>query len=128
MLRGVFYYHVIKWSIEELEQYSINVLEAHERDIGGRVFLRQARQMGLKITHTTAYVDNSAAEAIAESGKASTAVLNELNRRRLQHLPRRMTRVAPMCIPAAAAKWKSCRRAARPRRAVMAQAVASPAR
>ena len=86
VLRGIFFYHAVKWTREELELHSINVLEAHERDIGGRVFLRQARSMGMSITHTTAYVDNSAAEAIAESGRTSTAMLNELNRRRLQFL------------------------------------------
>ena len=86
VLRDVFYFHVVKWTKVELEQHSINVLEAHERDVAGRVFLRQARKLGLPITHTTAYIDNSAAEAIAESGRASTAVLNELNRRRLQYL------------------------------------------
>ena len=86
VLRGTFYYVVIKWTKEELEQYSINVLEAHAANIGGRVFLDKAIELGMVITHTTAYIDNSTAECIAENGRASTAMLNALNLSRLEHL------------------------------------------
>ena len=88
VIDDVFYWLRMEWTEEELK-YSINVLEAHARDIGGVVFLDLALKLGRKITHTMAFIDNSAAENIAESGKASTDMLHELNMRRLNDLQHR---------------------------------------
>jgi hypothetical protein len=83
VMDGIFYYVHVEWTREELISHSINVLEAHARDLSGKVFFDKARELGKCITHTTAYIDNSTAEAIAENGRTSTAMLHELNKLRL---------------------------------------------
>ena len=83
---NTFYYIHWRWSREEIETYSINVLEAHARDVGGNVFLDLGVELGKNFTHTTAFVDNTTAESIAENGKTSTEMLNELNLARLKQL------------------------------------------
>ena len=85
----IFFWIYILWTQKELEENSINVLEAHARDACGDRFLDEALQRGHKITHTIAFVDNSTAEHIAESGRTSTAMLHELNKRRLEGLLQR---------------------------------------
>ena len=89
VIGDTFYYIQIVWERIEIEKNSINVLEAHMRDMGGKVFLDLASELGLTITHTTAYVDNTAAECIAENGRASTDMMHELNRLRLLDLQAR---------------------------------------
>ena len=86
VMRGIFYYVHWRWTRLEIKRHSINVLEAHARDAAGWVFLDKAREIGCPITHKLAYVDNTAAENVAESGRATTEMLNELNLRRLQQL------------------------------------------
>ena len=89
VIKNTFYYIHVEWTKEEVLAYSINVLEAHVRDIGGKVFLDVAKSLGLTFTHTTAYVDNTAAECIAENGRASTELMHEMNRLRLVDLQQR---------------------------------------
>jgi hypothetical protein len=89
VMRGAFYYVHFTYTRSELEAYSINVLEAHARDSSGAVFLDKAAELGCAITHTTAFVDNTTAQHIAESGRTSTAMLNALNMVRLQRLLKR---------------------------------------
>ena len=86
VIRGVFYYVIWTWAQWEIERFSINVLEAKARDIGGIAFLDKAKELGCVITHTSAYVDNTTAEHIAERGRTSTAMLNALNIARLTDL------------------------------------------
>jgi hypothetical protein len=86
VIDNTFYYIHWRWSREEIETYSINVLEAHARDVGGNVFLDLGVELGKNFTHTTAFVDNTTAESIAENGKTSTEMLNELNLARLKQL------------------------------------------
>ena len=59
------------------------MLEAHARDVAGMVALDKAAALGKHITHTTAFVDNTTAESVAERGKTSTEMLNALNLLRL---------------------------------------------
>jgi hypothetical protein len=89
IIKGVFYYVQFLYTPEELQAYSINVLEAHARDASGKTFLDKARMLGCSITHTTAYVDNTTAQHVAESGRTSTEMLNALNTLRLEDLIRR---------------------------------------
>ena len=89
LIRGIFYYFAVTWTKFEVDNYSINVLEAHARDMGGFALMDKAAEIGCTITHTLAYVDNTTAEHIAESGRASTALLNALNKRRLEELMHR---------------------------------------
>ena len=89
MIRGIFYYVYVLWTRAEIEVHSINVLEAHARDICGRVFLDKAKDLGCVITHTIAFVDNTSAELIAENGRTSTATLHTLNKIRLEDLSSR---------------------------------------
>ena len=49
-------------------------------------FLDKASESGCNISHTTAYVDNTTAQHVAESGRTSTEMLNELNKLRLSEL------------------------------------------
>ena len=86
MIKGVFYYVQFLYTRAELEAFSINVLEAHARDASGKTFLDKAAELGCSITHTTAYVDNTTAQHVAESGRTSTEMLNELNKLRLSDL------------------------------------------
>ena len=83
---NTFYYIHWRWSRAEIENFSINVLEAHARDVGGKVFLDLGIELGKNSTHTTAFVDNTTAESIAENGRTSTEMLNELNLIRLRDL------------------------------------------
>jgi hypothetical protein len=83
---NTFYYIHWRWSRAEIENFSINVLEAHARDVGGKVFLDLGIELGKNFTHTTAFVDNTTAESIAENGRTSTEMLNELNLIRLRDL------------------------------------------
>ena len=83
---NTFYYIHWRWTRQEIENFSINVLEAHARDVGGNVFLDLGLELGKNFTHTTAFVDNTTAESIAENGRTSTEMLNELNLARLKNL------------------------------------------
>ena len=83
VIKKTFYYIHITWRQDEMEKHSINVLEAHVRDIFGDIMIDYAKGLGLPITHTIAYIDNSTAEMIAENGRTSTATLHELNHRRI---------------------------------------------
>ena len=86
VIAGVFVFVEGRWTAQEVERYSINVLEAWARDIPARCFLTYARSVGLRPTHSLAYVDNSTAECIAESGRATTEGLHQLNAARQQWL------------------------------------------
>lgn len=86
VIAGVFVFVEGRWTAQEVERYSINVLEAWARDIPARCFLTYARSAGLRPTHSLAYVDNSTAECIAESGRATTEGLHQLNAERQQWL------------------------------------------
>ena len=86
VIAGVFVFVEGRWTAEEVRRYSINVLEAWARDIPARRFLTYARSVGLRPTHSLAYVDNSTAECIAESGRATTEGLHQLNAERQQWL------------------------------------------
>ena len=83
---NTFYYIHWRWTRTEIENFSINVLEAHARDVGGKVFLDLGVELGKGFTHTTAFVDNTTAESIAENGRTSTEMLNQLNLNRLSDL------------------------------------------
>ena len=89
VLDDIFFWIHVVWTADEVARYSINVLEAHIRDATGERFLEKAAEMGKTITHTIAYIDNSTAENIAESGRASTEMLHLLNTRRLERLQAR---------------------------------------
>ena len=53
------------------------------------VALDEAAELGKSITHTTAFVDHTTAESVAERGKTSTEILNTLNTLRLSRLKAR---------------------------------------
>ena len=78
-----FYYIHVEWTKEEMLKHSINVLEAHARDLFGTIMIDKAKELGYHITHSIAYIDNSTAEMIAEHGRTSTATLHELNKQRI---------------------------------------------
>ena len=61
VIAGVFVFVEGRWTAQEVKRYSINVLEAWARDTPARCFLIYARSVGLRPTHSLAYVDNSTA-------------------------------------------------------------------
>lgn len=78
VIRHIFYYFAGRWSLDEVRDYSINVLESKTRDMAGLLFVLQARAVGCSATHTTGFNDNTTAENNAERGRVGTALLNAM--------------------------------------------------
>jgi hypothetical protein len=81
-----FVYIIGTWTREEIEQYSINVLEAKIRDMALFAFAADARARGRPITHVLGFTDNTAAEHTAERGRTHSDALSELLRQRQEGL------------------------------------------
>ena len=77
-IRDVFYYIVGRWTMDEIETHSINVLESKVRDMGTFTFVAKARELGCTATHATTYNDNRTSEANAEYGRPGTELLNSM--------------------------------------------------
>jgi hypothetical protein len=77
-IRDVFYYIEGRWTMDEIEHYSINVLESKVRDMGTFTFVSKARELGCTATHATTFNDNRTSEANAEYGRPGTALLNSM--------------------------------------------------
>ena len=86
VLRGIFYYVAGLWEPSELASYSINVLELAAENMGTFPFLARARELGIEVTHSLDFVDNTAAEYSADRGSAHAAGMQELVRRRFDAL------------------------------------------
>ena len=78
VIRGIFLFFEDRWSAEEVEQYSINVLEAKAKDVG-RLFIDYASSIQCPVTHSMAYVDNTSSEAVAERSSAQTEGMHVLD-------------------------------------------------
>ena len=70
----------------ELRAFSINVLELAAENMGTFSFIAQARRMGVEVTHSLDFVDNTAAEFSADRGTAHAPGMQELVRRRFDAL------------------------------------------
>ena len=81
-----FYYVAGLYEEWELKSYSINVLELAAESMGTFTFIEQARSMGIQITHSLDFVDNTAAEYSADRGSAHAPGMQELVRRRFDAL------------------------------------------
>ena len=86
VLRGTFYYVAGLWDPSELASYSINVLELAAENMGTFPFIARARELGIEVTHSLDFVDNTAAEYSADRGSAHAAGMQELVRRRFDAL------------------------------------------
>ena len=86
VLGGEFFYISGLWTADELRAYSINVLELAAENMGTFSFLAQARELGLAVTHSLDFVDNTAAEYSADRGTGHAAGMQELVRRRFDAL------------------------------------------
>ena len=86
VLGGEFYYVAGLWTPEELRSYSINVLELAAENMGTFTFVARAREMGINISHSLDFVDNTAAEYSADRGTGHAAGMQELVRRRFDAL------------------------------------------
>ena len=86
VLRGTFYYVAGLWEPSELASYSINVLELAAENMGTFPFVARARELGIEVTHSLDFVDNTAAEYSADRGTAHAAGMQELVRRRFDAL------------------------------------------
>jgi hypothetical protein len=78
VVRGTFFYIEGRWTVDEVDQYSINVLESKTRDMAGLIFVLKARSLGCSATHTTGFNDNTTAEFNAENGRVGTALLHAM--------------------------------------------------
>ena len=88
VIRDVFVYLFGRWTLAEIKAFSINVLEAHAKDMSGVTIIEYAKSIGCNVTHTMAYVDNSTAEHVAERGRTRSDPLHELNLQRQEWLRR----------------------------------------
>ena len=70
----------------ELRAFSINVLELAAENMGTFSFIAQAGRMGVEVTHSLDFVDNTAAEFSADRGTAHAPGMQELVRRRFDAL------------------------------------------
>ena len=86
VIDDIFVYIEGRWTIEELERFSINVLECAIKDAATYRFYEFALERGLTPTHSLAFTDNSTAEAIAEFGRTTKDGLFALNARRQEWL------------------------------------------
>ena len=86
VLRGTFYYVSGLWTPAELAGYSINVLELAAENMGTFAFIAQARELGMVVSHSLDFVDNTAAEYSADRGSAHVPGMQELVRRRFDAL------------------------------------------
>ena len=86
VLAGEFYYIAGLWTPEELRGHSINVLELAAENMGTFAFLAQARELGIEVTHSVDFVDNTAAEFSADRGTGHAPGMRELVRRRFDEL------------------------------------------
>ena len=86
VIGATFVYFEGRWTERQVERFSINVLETVTKDAGTFTFLAYARSVGLCPTHSLAFVDNTAAEHVAENGRTTADALHALNLRRQQRL------------------------------------------
>ena len=86
VLRGEFYYIAGLWSADELRAFSINVLELAAENMGTFAFAARARELGVEVSHSLDFVDNTAAEYSADRGSPHAPAMRELVRRRFDAL------------------------------------------
>ena len=86
VIGATFLYFESRWTARQVARFSINVLETVTKDAGTFTFLAYARSIGLRPTHSLAFVDNTAAEHVAENGRTTADSLHALNLRRQQRL------------------------------------------
>ena len=78
IIKDVFYYIHGRWTHDEIEKHSINVLESKVRDLGTFKLVEKARALGCTATHSTCYNDNRTSEANAEFGRPGTELLHDM--------------------------------------------------
>ena len=86
VIGNVFMYIEGRWTPWEVETLSINVLEYAAMNFGTFTFVREARAQGAPVTHTQEFCDNSAAESVAERGRAHTPEFAAMTRVRFETL------------------------------------------
>ena len=86
VLHGEFYYVAGLWTPEELRAYSINALELAAENMGTFSFIARAHELGIAVTHSLDFVDNTAAEFSADRGSGRASSMRELVRRRFDAL------------------------------------------
>ena len=80
------YYVAGLWLPWELESLSINVLELAAENMGTFTFLRKAKELGRKVSHSLDFVDNTAAEYSADRGRPKQASMRALVKQRFDAL------------------------------------------
>ena len=77
-VQDTFFYIVGRWTREEIEKHSINVLESHVKNMSTFTFVAKFRELGDPATHVTSFSDNTTAENNAERGRPGTALLSAM--------------------------------------------------
>ena len=88
IIAGVFYFIERRWTNNERETYSINVLEYAIMNMATFTFASEARRLGLPVSFVREHTDNSSAEHVAERRRPSTFEIHELTQHRYERLSR----------------------------------------
>ena len=84
VIDGTFVYVEGRWTPEECKQHSINVLELAAMNIGTFAFLDYAEGRGFDVQYVHEFVDNEAAEFVADRGKPRAPAMEDLLGRRYE--------------------------------------------
>ena len=82
VIDGTFAYVEGRWTEAECQALSINALELAAMNIGTFSFLEYAARRGLRVEYVHEFVDNEAAEFVADRGKPRAPVMEDLLRDR----------------------------------------------
>ena len=86
IILGTFVYVEGRWLEWEVEELDINTLELAAMNIGTFTFMKYAESVGVAVTHTYEFTDNTSAEHSVERGKPRAFGLSELIQRRYDAL------------------------------------------
>ena len=98
IMNSTFYFIERRWTDHERITYSINVLEYAIMNMGTFTFVKEARKLGLPVSHAREHTDNTAAEHVAERGRPQTYEMHELTLHRYQRLIREAFNTATLRI------------------------------
>ena len=71
-----------RWTLDEIERFSINVLELHALTIATLTCIQAAGELGVPITHVLEFTDNVAAEMAADRGSPHAELMTLIIRGR----------------------------------------------
>ena len=82
IIGGTLYYVEGRWTLDEIERFSINVLELHALTIATLTCIQAASELGVPVTHVLEFTDNVAAEMAADRGSPHAELMTLIIRGR----------------------------------------------